>query len=141
MVVNVLYATKATATGGREGHVRTADGSLELTLTTPRQLGGSAGPGNNPEQLFAACYAACFLSAMKFVASQGGPKVPSDAAVTATVGIGPCTEGGFGLDVQLDISLPGLPQADAKPLIQRAHLACPYSNATRDNIAVRLVVL
>ncbi len=89
MPVHVLYATKVTATGGRDGHVAAEDGSLDLMLTTPKELGGTGGPGNNPEQLFAASYAACFLGAMKFVASQGGPRVPDDAKVTAIVGIGP----------------------------------------------------
>ena len=88
MPVHVLYATKVTATGGRDGHVAAEDGSLDLMLTTPKELGGAGGSGNNPEQLFAAAYAACFLGAMKFVASQGGPKVPDDAKVAATVGIG-----------------------------------------------------
>ena len=141
MPVHVLYATKVTATGGRDGHVAAEDGSLDLALTTPKELGGPGGPGNNPEQLFAASYAACFLGAMKFVASQGGPKVPDDAKVTATVGIGPRSEGGFGIDVQLDISLPGLAKADADLLVQRAHLACPYSNATRNNVPLRLVIV
>jgi Ohr subfamily peroxiredoxin len=141
MPVHVLYATKVTATGGRDGHVAADDGSLDLTLTTPKELGGADGPGNNPEQLFAAAYAACFLSAMKFVASQGGPKVPDDAKVSATVGIGPRSEGGFGIDVQLDISLPGLAKADADLLVQRGHLACPYSNATRNNVPLRLVIV
>ena len=107
----------------------------------PRELGGSGGPGNNPEQLFAACYAACFLGSMRFVASQGGPKVPDDARVTATVGIGPRLQGGFGLDVQLDIALPGMAQPDADALVQRAHFACPYSNAVRNNVPVRLVIV
>jgi osmotically inducible protein OsmC len=141
MPVHVLYATKVTATGGRDGQVVAEDGSLDLTLTTPKELGGAGGPGNNPEQLFAAGYAACFLGAMKFVASQGGPKVPDDAKVTATVGIGPRSEGGFGIDVQLDISLPGLAKGDADSLVQRAHLACPYSNATRNNVPLRLVIV
>jgi len=141
MPVHVLYATKVTATGGRDGHVAAEDGSLDLMLTTPKELGGAGGSGNNPEQLFAAAYAACFLGAMKFVASQGGPKVPDDAKVAATVGIGPRSEGGFGIDVQLDISLPGLAKADADSLVQRAHLACPYSNATRNNIPLRLVIV
>ena len=114
MSVHVLYAAKATATGGRDGRAVTADGSLDVTLTTPKELGGSGGPGNNPEQLFAACYAACFLGAMRFVASQGGPKVPDDARVTATVGIGPRSQGGFGLDVQLDIALPGMAQTGCR---------------------------
>jgi Ohr subfamily peroxiredoxin len=140
MAVHVLYMAKATATGGRDGRAFTEDGGLDVQMTTPKQLGGTGGPGNNPEQLFAAAYAACFLSAMTFVASQGGPKVPDDAKVTATVGIGPRTEGGFGLDIQLDISLPGLARADSDSLAQRAHLACPYSNATRNNVPVRLVI-
>ncbi len=140
MSVQVLYTTKATATGGRDGGARTADGSLEVKLATPKELGGAGGPGNNPEQLFAAGYSACFLSAMKFVAGQGGPKVPADTTVTATVGIGPRSEGGFGLDIQLDIALPGLARADAETLVQKAHMVCPYSNATRNNVPVRLVV-
>jgi lipoyl-dependent peroxiredoxin len=140
MSVHALYTTKATATGGRDGCAAIGDGGLTLAMTTPKELGGSGGPGNNPEQLFAAAYAACFLSAMSFVSSQGGPKVPDDAKVTATVGIGPHAQGGFGLDVQLDISLPGLTQADADALVQRAHLVCPYSNATRNNVAVSLII-
>ena len=127
-------------TGGRDGHAATLDGAFDVGLATPKELGGAGGAGNNPEQLFAAGYAACFLGAMKFVASQGGPKVPADAAVTSTVGIGPRSEGGFGLDIALDISLPGLPHADAEALVAKAHQVCPYSNATRGNIDVRLAV-
>ena len=104
--------------------------------TTPKELGGGGG-GNNPEQLFAAGYAACFIGAMKFVASQGGPKVPADTAVTATVGIGPRSEGGFGLDIVLDVALPGLARAEAEALVEKAHQVCPYSNATRNNVPVR----
>jgi lipoyl-dependent peroxiredoxin len=141
MSVHVLYRTKATATGGRDGRVVSEDGSLDVTLTTPRELAGPGGPGSNPEQLFAAAYAACFLGAMKYVATQGGPPVPDDATVTATVGIGPQAQGGFGLDIQLNIVLPGLTKADADVLVQRAHLACPYSNATRNNVPVRLTVV
>ncbi len=141
MSVQALYTTNATATGGRDGSAAIEDGSLTLTMTTPKELGGSGEPGNNPEQLFAAAYAACFLSAMSFVASQGGPKVPDDARVTATVGIGPHEQGGFALDVRLDIALPGLTRADAETLVQRSHLVCPYSNATRNNVAVRLVIV
>jgi Ohr subfamily peroxiredoxin len=140
MPVNVLYKTSATATGGRDGHAATADGSLDVTLATPKELGGAGGTGNNPEQLFAAGYSACFIGAMKFVASQGGPKVPADTKVTATVGIGPRSEGGFGLDIELTISLPGLAPADAKTLVDKAHQVCPYSNATRNNVPVRLVI-
>ena len=97
MSVNVLYKTSAKATGGRDGHSATLDGALDVRLTTPKELGGAGGAGNNPEQLFAAGYAACFIGAMKFVASQGGPKVPADTSVTSTVGIGPRSAGGFGL--------------------------------------------
>ena len=138
MSVNVLYRTKATATGGREGHARTEDGTLDVNLTIPKELGGNGATGNNPEKLFAAGYSACFLSAMKFVATQGGPKVPDDTSVTGTVGIGPRSEGGFGLDVELDISLPGLPRAEAQDLIEKADKICTYSNALRGNVPVRL---
>jgi Ohr subfamily peroxiredoxin len=141
MPVDVLYRTTATATGGRDGHAATEDGSLDVKLTTPKELGGGGGPGNNPEQLFAAGYSACFLGAMKFVASQGGPKVPDNASVTATVGIGPRSEGGFGIDVALKISLPGLEHKAAEELVEKAHQVCPYSNATRNNVAVALTVV
>jgi len=138
MTVNVLYKTSATATGGRDGRSTTQDGSLDVKLTTPRELGGAGGDGNNPEQLFAMGYAACFIGAMKFVASQGGPKVPADTSVTTTVGIGPRAEGGFGLDIDLQVTLPGLDRAEAEQLVAKAHQVCPYSNATRNNVDVRL---
>jgi Ohr subfamily peroxiredoxin len=141
MSVNVLYKTSASATGGRDGEAQTADGSLKVKLSTPKELGGAGGPGNNPEQLFAAGYSACFIGAMKFVASQGGPKVPPDAKITTTVGIGPRSEGGFGLDIQLDIELPGLSKEEAETLVEKAHQVCPYSNATRNNVPVRLNVV
>ena len=141
MSVNVLYKTSATATGGRDGEAKTADGSLQFKLSTPKELGGAGGPGNNPEQLFAAGYSACFIGAMKFVASQGGPKVPPDAGITTTVGIGPRSEGGFGLDIQLDITLPGLSKEEAETLVEKAHQVCPYSNATRNNVPVRLNIV
>ena len=142
MPVDVKYTTSATATGGREGQARTEDGSLEVTLATPKELGGAGGPGNNPEQLFAAGYAACFLGAMKAVASKGGTaKVPQDANVKAMVGIGPRSEGGFGLDIALDVSLPGVPREQAQDLVEKAHQVCPYSNATRNNVPVRLNVV
>jgi Ohr subfamily peroxiredoxin len=140
MSVNVLYRTTATATGGRDGHARTADGAFDVALATPKELGGAGGPGNNPEQLFAAGYSACFLGAMKFVALQGGPNVPANAAVTATVGIGPRKAGGFGLEVALTITLPGLDRAAAEAVVDKAHQVCPYSNATRNNIDVKLSV-
>ena len=104
MSVKVLYKTTAKATGGRDGTASTLDGALNVKLSTPKELGGGGGAGNNPEQLFAAGYAACFIGAMKAVAAQGGPKVPADASVTSTVGIGPRSEGGFGLDIDLAVS-------------------------------------
>lgn len=143
MPVDVKYRTTATANGGRDGSSRVDDGSFEVKLATPKELGGGGGPGNNPEQLFAAGYAACFLGAMKFVASQNkdGAKVPPDATVNAEVGIGPRSEGGFGIDVALKISLPGVPREQAEALVEKAHQACPYSNATRNNVPVRLSVV
>src|SRR5690348_10871124 len=129
MPVDVKYTTRATATGGRDGRSATDDGSLAVSLSMPKELGGSGGSGNNPEQLFAAGYAACFLSAMKFVASQSGStKIPDDTKVAATVGIGPRSEGGFGLDVRLDVSMPGVPRSEVEALVQKAHQVCPYSN-------------
>jgi lipoyl-dependent peroxiredoxin len=142
MSVNVLYTTAARATGGRDGHSATLDGSLDVQLSTPKELGGAGGTGNNPEQLFAAGYAACFIGAMKFVSSQGKhAKVPADTAVTATVGIGPRSEGGFGLEIALAVSLPGVEHAAAEALVHEAHQVCPYSNATRNNIDVKLTVV
>jgi Ohr subfamily peroxiredoxin len=141
MPTTVLYTTKATANGGRDGRAKTADGSLDVALATPKELGGGGGSGNNPEQLFAAGYSACFLGAMKAVAAKGGPKVPAETTVTATVGIGPRSEGGFGLDIALDVSLPGVPKEEARELVDKAHQVCPYSNATRGNIDVRLNVV
>ena len=113
MPVNVLYQTSAIAKGGRDGSARTLDNSFEVKLSTPKELGGAGGTGVNPEQLFATGYAACFLGAMKFVASQGGHGVPADAAVSSTVGIGPRSEGGFGLEIALEVSLPGVERTAA----------------------------
>jgi Ohr subfamily peroxiredoxin len=142
MPVDVKYRATASATGGRDGHAATTDGTLDVKLSTPKELGGAGGPGNNPEQLFAAGYSACFIGAMKFVASQGGPaKVPSDAKVTTTVGIGPRSEGGFGLDVDMEIALPGVDKAAAEALVEQAHKICPYSNAIRGNVTVRSKVV
>jgi osmotically inducible protein OsmC len=142
MPTQVLYTTEATATGGRDGRAVVRDNALDVKLATPKELGGAGGEGNNPEQLFAAGYSACFLGAMKFVASQGdSAKVPNDTTVTATVGIGPRSEGGFGIDVALAVSLPGVDRAAAEDLVHKAHQVCPYSNATRGNIDVRLTVV
>jgi osmotically inducible protein OsmC len=142
MSVNVIYSTSAVATGGRDGTAATTDGAFEVKLAVPKEMGGNGG-GNNPEQLFAAGYAACFIGAMKFVASQAkdGPKVPANATVQATVGIGPRSEGGFGLEVSLAVKMPGVARADAEALVEKAHAVCPYSNATRNNIAVKLSVV
>ncbi|MEP3276350.1 MAG: organic hydroperoxide resistance protein [Stappiaceae bacterium] len=139
MSVDVLYTTAARATGGRDGRSATLDGTFEVALATPKELGGAGGDGNNPEQLFAAGYAACFIGAMKVVASQNSDfSVPADTSVVATVGIGPRSAGGFGLEVSLKIDLPGLEGSAAKTLIAKAHEVCPYSNATRNNIDVQL---
>lgn len=140
--MKVLYTTTATATGGRDGKAATKDGSFSVTLATPKELGGAGGAGNNPEQLFAAGYSACFLGALKFVAGKEKVAVPADTTVTATVGIGPRDDGtGFGLDVALAISLPGIDKAKAEDLVQKAHIVCPYSEATRSNLDVRLSVV
>lgn len=141
MSVNVLYSTSARATGGRDGHSATLDGAVDVKLVTPKELGGAGGEGVNPEQLFATGYAACFLNAMKFVASQGGPKMPADASVISTVGIGPRSEGGFGLEIALAIALPGVEKDAAEALIAKTHQVCPYSNATRNNIDVKLALV
>ncbi len=128
-----LYTAVATATGGRDGRARSDDGQLDLTISPPRALGG-AGTGTNPEQLFAAGYAACFGSAVAHVARV--QKVTTGpVAITARVAIGVVGQG-FGLAVELVADLPELPRADALALIQAAHQVCPYSNATRGNIAV-----
>ena len=139
--VKVVYRTSARATGGRDGHSATLDGAVDVKLAVPKEMGGN-GQGVNPEQLFATGYAACFLGAMKFVASQGGTaKVPADAGVTATVGIGPREAGGFGLEIALAIELPGVARAEAEALVAKAHEVCPYSNATRNNVDVKLSVV
>jgi osmotically inducible protein OsmC len=138
MPVDVKYRTTATATGGRDGTAQTQDGSFQVKLSTPKELGGAGGDGANPEQLFAAGYSACFVGAMKAVAPSLKLKVPNDATVTATVGIGPRSEGGFGITTDLAVNLPGLDRQDAQRLIDTAHQVCPYSNATRGNVDVKL---
>lgn len=140
MPVDVKYRTAATATGGRDGAARTEDGSFEVKLSTPKELGGAGGSGANPEQLFAAGYSACFLGALKVAGGGLKLKVPADTTVTATVGIGPRSEGGFGITADLTVSLPGLERADAERLVAEAHTICPYSNATRGNVDVGLSV-
>lgn len=138
--MNVLYTAQATANGGREGRASSDDRRLDVKLSTPRELGGAGGDGTNPEQLFAAGYSACFLSALKFVALHAKTSLPADAAVTASVGIGPNDNGGFGLTAQLRVALPGLEQAVAQALVDHAHRVCPYSNATRGNVDVQVAL-
>ena len=140
--MSILYKTEATATGGRTGTARTADGALEVTLVTPKELGGPGGEGNNPEQLFAAGYAACFLSATKFVAGQKKVKLSDDSTVTAHVGVGPRDDGqGFGLEVSLAVSLPGIDRETAQALVDQAHIVCPYSHATRGSLNVGITLI
>jgi Ohr subfamily peroxiredoxin len=139
--MKVLYKTQATATGGREGSAKSADGILSVILTTPKELGGSGAPGTNPEQLFAAGYSACFLGALKFVAGKEKLRIPPEATVTGNVGIGARDDGtGFGIEVELTVSVPGLEHAVVEDLVAKAHIVCPYSHATRGNIPVTLKV-
>ena len=140
MSVDVKYSTKATATGGRDGSARSEDGVLEVKLSTPKELGGAGGDGTNPEQLFAAGYSACFIGALKAVGAGMKIKVPADVSVTATVGIGPRSEGGFGITADLQVSLPGMDREEAQKLVDAAHQVCPYSNATRGNVDVGLTL-
>jgi Ohr subfamily peroxiredoxin len=130
----VLYTAKAHTTGGRDGRSVTSDNLLDVRLSPPKEMGGK-GDATNPEQLFAAGYSACFIGAIKFVAGQKKIVVPADAAIDASVSIGPIPTG-FGLSVELAISLPGMDRAVAQDLIDAAHIVCPYSNATRGNIEV-----
>ena len=135
--MSAVYTAVATATGeGRNGHTRTDDGLIDLDLAVPKEMGGPGG-GANPEQLFAAGYAACFHGALKLVARQQKAAF-ADSAVTAEVGIGPNDAGGFGLEITLHVELGGLDQATAEQLVEAAHQVCPYSNATRGNVPVTL---
>ena len=137
--MEALYTAKATSTGaGRNGHVASSDGVLALDLAMPKELGGAGGAATNPEQLFAAGYAACFHSALQAIARREKVSV-ADSTVTAEVGIGK-QGAGFGLGVDLVVSLPGLDEAAAQKLVDAAHQMCPYSNATRGNIDVNLRV-
>ena len=136
-IEKVLYRAQATASGGREGSAASSDGVLNVQLSTPRELGGAGGPGTNPEQLFAAGYSACFLGALKFVAAQEKVVLPGATRVTGSVGIGAIPTG-FGIEVELEIAVPGLARETAQALVDKAHIVCPYSNATRNNIDVRL---
>ncbi|AMR66699.1 MULTISPECIES: organic hydroperoxide resistance protein [Pseudomonadaceae] len=139
-IETVLYRAYAEAYGGRDGRAVSSDGILDIALTTPKELGGAGGEGTNPEQLFAAGYSACFLGALKFVGMRDKLSVPADASIEGVVGIG-AVPTGFAIEVELRISLPGLAREAAQELIQRAHIVCPYSNATRNNIDVTLTLV
>ncbi|WP_025119047.1 MULTISPECIES: organic hydroperoxide resistance protein [unclassified Serratia (in: enterobacteria)] len=136
-IEKVVYRAHAKATGGRDGRAISSDGVLDVKLGVPKEMGGAGGEVTNPEQLFAAGYSACFLGALKFVAAKEKVKIPAEASIEGTVGIGEIPNG-FGIEVQLDISLPGVERSVAEDLVKKAHVVCPYSNATRGNIDVTL---
>ena len=137
---HVVYSATVTATGGREGSVASATPKLALKLATPKELGGSGGEGTNPEQLFAAAYSACFIGALKLVASQDHIVLPNELNIQGSVGIGPSGHG-FALKVELKIAAPGLAKELLQTLVDKAHKVCPYSNATRNNIQVSLILV
>jgi len=139
-IEKVLYTAHATATGGRDGRAVSSDKVLDVKLVKPRELGGTGAEGTNPEQLFAAGYSACFLGALNFVAGKEKVALPADTSIEGHVGIGAIPTG-FGIEVELRISAPGLPREQVEALVQKAHIVCPYSNATRGNIDVNLVVV
>src|ERR1700744_6002017 len=139
-VEKILYTAHAKTTGGRDGRAVSSDKVLDIKLATPRELGGAGGVGTNPEQLFAAGYSACFIGAIKFVAARDKIQLPADVSIDGSVGIG-AIPNGFGIEVTLKISLPGLPRDAAQALIDKAHTVCPYSNATRGNIDVTLTLV
>ncbi len=127
--MKTLYTAHGSATGGREGKAATDSGNVSVVLNTPKELGGGGGEGTNPEQLFAMGYSACFLGALKFVAGKEKVKIPEDAKVS-----------GFGIAVALTVSVPGVDKAVVEDLVQKAHIVCPYSHATKGNIDVDLKV-
>jgi len=138
--MDILYTATAHATGdGRNGHARSDDGIIDMDLRIPKEMGGPGG-ATNPEELFAAGYAACFHSALKAVAGKDKLDV-TGTEVSASVGIGRLPSGGFGLAVELDVYAPNLDRATAEALVGEAHKVCPYSNATRGNIDVKLTVV
>lgn len=138
-IENILYTATASATGGREGKASSSDNALNVKLSTPRELGGSGGDGTNPEQLFAAGYSACFLGALKFVAGKQKIALPESTSVTGKVGIGQIPSG-FGIQAELTIAAPGVANDVLQTLVDQAHIVCPYSNATRNNIDVTLII-
>lgn len=135
----VVYTGTATATGGREGVARSRDGALDVRLSTPKALGGAGGEGTNPEQMFAAGYSACFIGALKHVAAAQKVKLKDDISVTGDVSIGPISQG-FAIAVKLTVDLKDIEKAQAQKLVEQAHQVCPYSNATRGNIEVNIVL-
>jgi len=135
----VLYTAHATSTGGREGTSKSSDGVLDLRLTTPKELGGNGAVGTNPEQLFAAGYSACFIGAMKVAAGKHKVALPADTSIAASVGIGPIPQG-FGIQVAMTITVPGVERSVAQQIVDTAHQICPYSNATRGNVDVTLTL-
>jgi osmotically inducible protein OsmC len=138
MSIEVVYTAESTASGGgRDGHVKSTDGRIDLDTRPPKEMGGS-GEGANPELLFSAGYAACFLGALRLVARNGKIDLDDATAVTARIGFGKDSEGGFGLTGQLVGYLPGLEQQQADELMEQAHQVCPYSKATRGNVGVEL---
>jgi len=141
MSIDVKYRTSAITTGGRDGRVRSEDGHLQAQLSTPKELGGAGGEGTNPEQLFAAGYSACFLSALKFAGHQMKVQLPQEVSVKATVGVGPRKDGGYGLAADLAIHVPGVDRQIAQAVVEAAHKTCPYSNATRNNIDVTVTLV
>ena len=138
--ITPLYTAHAKATGGRDGSAASDDGRLKVKLSVPKELGGPGGEGTNPEQMFAAGYAACFIGAIKFVADRDKIAVPADTSIDSSVGIGQIPAG-FGINVALKVSLPGVAREVAERLVSEAHKVCPYSNATRGNIDVILSVV
>ena len=135
----IVYTAHASATGGRDGRAVSSDGVVDVKLSVPKEMGGAGGAATNPEQLFAAGYSACFLGAVKAVARKAGVKISDDATVAADVGIGPIPTG-FALKVELTVTLPGIDRSSAQKLVEDAHIVCPYSNATRNNVAVTINV-
>lgn len=138
-IEKILYTATATATGGREGRATSSDQALDVQLSTPRELGGAGGAGTNPEQLFAAGHSACFLGALKFVAGKQKVALPADTRISGKVGIGQIPTG-FGIEAELTISAPGIARDVLQALVEQAHVVCPYSNATRGNIDVTLIL-
>ena len=142
-IEKALYTATATATGGRSGTAKSSDGAIDVTQSTPKELGGAGGPGTNPEQLFAAGYSACFIGAMKAVAGKQKISLPAEVSITSDVAIGPHANkpGAFGIQVDMRISVPGMDRAQLEALVATAHEVCPYSNATRGNVDVSLTIV